>query len=300
MERSACANPRARSAIMGGMRVDAHVHVFSPQVASRRDRYLERDLTFRALYSDPLAKLSTAEELIDSMDRCRIDRAVVVNIGWATHELCEESNSYLLEAAHRYPDRLVAFCAINPLAGERAVVEIERCARLGARGVGELHPDTQGFDLADPAVMAPVVGAASRHRMPVLTHASEPVGHIYPGKGRVTPDVLYRFVTSFPQASIICAHWGGGLPFYALMPEMRQALQHVSFDTAASPFLYEPRVFETVSRLIGPEKILFGTDFPLIRQERLLQQVTEAELSEEAKALILGGNAARLLELDAR
>ena len=81
------------------------------------------------------------------------------------------------------------------------------------------------------------------------------------------------------------------------MPEVRKALENVSFDTAASPFLYEPGVFETVVALIGPEKVLFGTDFPLIKQERLLRQVEEAALPQEAKELVLGGNAARLLKL---
>ena len=280
------------------MRIDAHVHVFPPAVAAGRDRYLDRDLTFRSLYTPPKAKISTAAEVVASMDGCGIDRAVLVNIGWTTHDLCRESNDYLLEVASRAPDRLTAFCVVNPLSGDLAVEEVERCARLGARGVGELHPDSQGFDLGDRAVMAPVMEAAARHNLPVLTHASEPVGHSYPGKGVVTPEVLYRFVTNFPEARIVCAHWGGGLPFYALMPEVRRALANVSFDTAASPFLYTPEVFERVVELVGPEKVLFGTDFPLIKQERLLRQVTASGLATEAKELVLGGNAARLLGLE--
>ena len=164
------------------MRIDAHVHVFPPAVASDRDGYLKRDLTFRSLYASPSAAVTTVEELVASMDRCAIDRAVLVNIGWHSHELCRESNDYLLEAADRHPDRLTAFCVVNPLAGDRAGEEIERCARLGARGIGELHPDLQGFDLGDGVVMAPIMEAAARHGMPVLTHASEPVGHITPVK----------------------------------------------------------------------------------------------------------------------
>jgi hypothetical protein len=84
-----------------------------------------------------------------------------------------------------------------------------------------------------------------------LTHSSEPVGHEYAGKGSVTPDVLYRFVLAFPGLKLVCAHWGGGLPFYALMPEVEKALANVFFDTAATVFLYKPEVFEHVSRVIG-------------------------------------------------
>ena len=280
------------------MRIDAHVHVFPPELVSQRAPYLERDLTFHQLYSDPKAAMSSAGELLDSMDRSGIDKSVLVNIGWASADLCRETNTYILEAASASPDRLIPFCSVNPLAGTGAAEEIDRCAGLGARGIGELHPDTQGFDLADPVIMAPLMQAARRHGLPVLTHASEPVGHIYAGKGQVTPQVLFRFATNFPDNAIVCAHWGGGLPFYALMPEVRRALANVSFDTAASPFLYEPAVFATVTRLVGAEKILFGTDFPLVKQERILKQVAGASLDEQAKAKILGGNAARLLRLD--
>ena len=189
------------------------------------------------------------------------------------------------------------FCVVNPLAGREAAREVERCARLGARGIGELHPDTQGFDLADRRALEPVMDAARAHGMPVLTHASEPVGHLYPGKGNQRPETLLAFAKNFPGATIVMAHWGGGLPFYALMPEVREALADVYFDTAATPFLYDPRVFETVAGLVGAERILFGSDFPLLAQERVLKQLEGAALSAEEKAAIGGGNAARLLGL---
>ncbi len=279
------------------MRIDAHVHVFPPALAERSRRALQQDLTYRTLYASPKAALVTAEALVESMDKSGIDRAVLANIGWMTMALCRETNDYILDAARRFPERLVPMCSVNPAAGQEAIEEIERCARQGARGIGELHPDTQGFDLADAATMRPIVDAAARHDMAVLAHASEPVGHGYPGKGQVTPQVAYRFITNFPQARIVLAHWGGGLPFYALMPEVRQALANVWFDTAASPFLYEPQVFEIVTRLVGAEKVLFGTDFPLIKQERLLRQVERSGLAAEARALVLGGNAARVFRI---
>ena len=80
----------------------------------------------------------------------------------------------------------------------------------------------------------------------------------------------------YPNVKIVCAHWGGGLPFYALMPEVRDALENVWFDTAASPFLYSPEVFSSVAALVGTEKILPGSDFPLIRFGRIRRQIAEA------------------------
>ena len=279
------------------MRIDAHVKTFPESVRQRRDDYLGRDLTFRSMYGRPEAKLGSLDELLDSMDRNGVDRACLVSIGWSAHEHCVEVNDFILEAAAAHPARIVPFCVVNPLAGRAAAREVERCARLGARGVGELHPDTQGFDLADRRALEPLMDAAREHGLPVLTHGSEPVGHLYPGKGNQRPETLLAFAKNFPGAPIVMAHWGGGLPFYALMPEVREALADVYFDTAATPFLYDARVFETVAGLVGTERILFGSDFPLLPQERVLNQLEGAALSAEEKAAIGGGNAARLLGL---
>ena len=280
------------------MRIDTHVHIFPPDVAANRERYLGKDLAFRTLYANPRAKTAGVTDLLEAMDGSGVDFSVLVNIGWSDQGLCRETNDFLLSSAQTYPGRLAVFCGINPAAGAEAVKEVHRCADLGAKGVGELHPDYQGYSLDDERVMKPVMEAARERGLVVLTHASEPVGHEYSGKGAVTPDILYRFVSSFPESQVVLAHWGGGLPFYALMPEVRRALGNVYFDSAASPFLYEASIFEKVASFVGAEKVLFATDYPLIKQERLLRQVQENDLTRYARELILGGNAARLLKLD--
>ncbi|MBE9501720.1 MAG: amidohydrolase [Chloroflexi bacterium] len=279
------------------MIIDFHTHIFSPRLRENREQYLGRDPCFAHLYSDPKAALATAEDLIASMDREGIDRSIVLNIGWASHQMCVETNDYIMEAISRYPERLVGFCALQPKEGEAAIAELERCARGGMRGIGEMRPDTQGLDLGDEAMMRPIVEAAADHRFILLTHASEPVGHLYSGKGNITPDILYRFICHFPQIPIVCAHWGGGLPFYALMPEVGRALENVFFDTAATPFLYRPEIFTHVAQIVGFDKILFGSDYPLLAPSRITSQLRSIGLGEEAEGLILGGNAERLLGL---
>ena len=124
-----------------------------------------------------------------------------------------------------------------------------------------------------------------------------PWGHMYPGKGKTTPGVLYRFIHNFPESVIVCAHWGGGLPFYTLMPEVAEAMRNVYYDTAASPFLYSEEIFQTVVGLQGADRILFGTDFPLMRHGRLMKQIEDAPISLEANRSILGDSAEALLGL---
>jgi len=277
------------------MIIDFHTHVFPPGIIENRSHYVDKDPAFAHIYHDEKAKLATAGELIESMDRDGVDVSVIANYGWATHELCVQTNDYILESIARHPRRLIAFCAVQPLYCEAAIDEIERCARAGARGVGELRPDLQLLDFSDTAYMKPIAEAIRKHKLILLTHASEPVGHVYPGKGSATPDLLYPFITSFPDLTLVCAHWGGGLPFYALMPEVKQAMANVYFDTAASPFLYTPQIYSQVSQLVGVDKILFGSDYPLLAQSRLIKEIESTDLPDESKKLILSGNAQRLL-----
>ena len=279
------------------MIIDFHTHIFPPWIKERRDEYLKRDPCFSLLYSQPKAKLVTAEELVASMDENGIDLSVALNIGWVSHELCVETNNYVLDSMSRYPERLIGFCSVQPKAGDAAIIELERCAKAGARGIGEMRSDVQGFDLRDKMTMNPLVDAAMKHNLIFLTHSSEPVGHQYSGKGSITPDVLYPFILNFPDLKLVCAHWGGGLPFYALMPEVAKVLTNVFFDTAATAFLYQPQIFPQVSDIIGSDKILFGSDYPLISQSRIMAQIQSLELAKGDQTKILGGNAQKILNI---
>jgi len=278
--------------------IDFHTHIVPPDLKARRDELIHEDQCLGSLFGDPAAKMATAEELIDSMDRHAIDISVVVNMGWSSLELCRRTNDYIMESVARYPRRLIGFGMVHP-AWPESVTEIERCAQGGMKGIGELMPHLQGFDLGDVDLMGPSIESIRRHEMIIMTHSSEPVGHVYPGKGNVGPEMIYRFITEFPDLKIVCAHWGGGLPFYALMPEVSHALENVYFDTAASPFLYKYDIFSQTIGLVGPGSILFGSDFPLITQDRIIKGMTEkTTLTDRDRRMILGDNACRILGLE--
>ena len=279
------------------MIVDFHTHIFPPSLRNQRERLLKRDATFAELFASPRAKMATAEELLEAMDDDGVDLSVAMGIGWTDQGVAREANDYFIDSVARYPDRLVGLAGVSPGWGEAAARETERCAQAGLRGVGELHPDTQGFDLGHAATMAPLMEVVRERELILTTHASEPVGHTYAGKGATRPEVLWRFLQGFPDVTVVLAHWGGGLPFYTLMPEVAERLTNVYFDTAASPYLYRPQVFQVVASLVGSDRILLGSDFPLLRASRLLKQIAESSLSDDEKTAVTGGNAARLLGL---
>jgi uncharacterized protein len=279
------------------MIVDFHAHIFPPEVCRRREEYLRRDPTFRELYSNPKAALATADDLLASMDEAGIGKSVVVNFVWQDSALCRLANDYVLESAAASGGRLLPFCIVHPAAGDEARAEVERCARAGARGLGELRPDNQGFDLAASPEADLLVWAAKTYSLALLFHVSEPVGHSYPGKSGLAIGSLYRFIEKAPGVTVIAAHWGGGLPFYGLMPKVKKALAATYFDTAATRLLYSPGVYRHAISILGVERILFGSDFPFLAQRRCLRETKRVDLDKEEKRLILGGNALRLLGL---
>lgn len=277
--------------------VDAHVHVFPPEVVRRRDLFCEMDSYFGVLYGNPAARLATVEELIEEMDRSDVSVGVMCGFGWSSIELCSMQNDYMLDCLQRYPHRLVALAALQPTAGEAAMVELERCLSAGMKGVGELMPDGQGFKLSETSRLAPVFQTAAERGFPVMTHCSEPLGHSYPGKGTVTPGEIWKLVEAFPAAKLILAHWGGGYPFYELMKEVRAASGNVYYDSAASSYLYDARVFTLTQQIVGPERLLWGSDYPVLSQHRFLGRIADLQMGDAERTALLGGNAERLLGL---
>lgn len=250
------------------------------------------------MYGLPRARIATAEDLIASMDRAGIDASVVQGFPWSASDLCREMNGYLLEAAARYGPRLIPFCTVPPFESEAAALEAERCAAAGARGLGEMRLDAAH----DPEAwkrLGPLADVCRSQRLIMLVHGSEPVGRWYPGKGTTTPDLLYRLAATYPDLRIVGAHLGGGLPFYAALPDVRLALANFYVDTAVWPLLYRPEVFPALEAVFGTERVLFASDYPVLSQQHVLDLTRALPFPETVLCGVLGGNAARLLRTEA-
>ena len=277
------------------MILDFHSHIYPPYIIENKTALLAEDDTLKDLFSGKNSFMASSEMLISSMDKNNVDVSVVLGIGWNNERLSRMSNDYIIDSVKQYPHRLKGFFSVNPLWGSRALDEIDRCSGEGLIGVGELHPYSQGYDLADKKLMKPLMDKCIALNLPVLIHASEPLGHDYPGKGNTTPDVLYKFISNFPDSVIILAHFGGGLPFYNFMPEVSKAMKNVFFDTAAVPFIYDSDLFNVIDKIIGNDKVIFGTDFPLMEQSRVYNEILKSNLSNTIKTGILYDNGLKLL-----
>ncbi len=121
---------------------------------------------------------------------------------------------------------------------------------------------------------------------------------MYPGKTPNSLSQIYELIKRFPDNVIILAHWGGGLFFYMLLKkEVSETLANVYFDTAASPFLYTPEIYQVAEQVAGAEKILWGTDYPLIKPDRYFREIEKSGISETGKKQMMGENTARLFSM---
>lgn len=279
------------------MILDCHTHVFPPEIRRRRDAYFDGEPDFRLLYEPPRSLLVGARELVEHLDASSIRAACTFAFPWKSPETTRLCNDYVLDAARRFPGRLLPFGCVNPLTAG-ALAEAERCLAAGARGIGEVATYGDGLGPAVREALAPLADLCREAGVPLLLHTNEPVGHDYPGKSRMDLSELYALVKAHPDTTWLLAHWGGGLfAYHLLKKEVGEVLRNCYFDTAAGPYLYKPSVYRHALDLAGPDRVVFGSDYPLLALPRYRKDLDEAGLSDREKAAVLGGNLARLLGL---
>jgi uncharacterized protein len=270
------------------MLIDAHTHLFAPSQRDERADLAARDATFAEMYADPAAKMAVSGDLLAELDAAGID--VAAGFAFAHAADIDRQNRHLLEAAAASGGRVTALATVNPaLPGWRA--EAEDALRAGARGFGELRPHNQGWDPLGPRSKE-LCELAAAHDAVLLWHTSEPVGHRYPGKlGGITPSELIELAAAFPATRMVAAHLGAGASFYLQMPELQAAIKALYFDTAAGSLLYHERTVARLVDVVGADRVLFGSDYPLLSPGRQVAKLRAALPDPPIRDAVLGANA---------
>ena len=278
------------------MKIDFHVHVTPPDIIKDWRRLCDKEPYFKLLSESPVNKFATAEDVVKQLGDSGVDKAVIFGFGFRDMGLCKYVNDYVADAIKKFPDKLIGYMILVPTSNEVSK-EIDRCMGMGLTGIGELFPYGQDFDITDKKEMWNLSNACIERDLPVIIHTNEAVGHHYCGKTDTTAVKASAFAHNFPDIKVIFAHWGGGLLFYELMPEIREQNKNVYYDTAASPFLYNKKIYKVAKEIGILSKVLFGSDYPLIPMKRYFKEIAESGLNETDQALINGQNAKTLLKL---
>jgi predicted TIM-barrel fold metal-dependent hydrolase len=210
------------------------------------------------------------------------------------------TNDELLEAAERNADVFIPFVMVDPWREHAGADEAKRLIDAGARGF-KFHPPSQGFYANDQRMyeLYEVIAAA---RLPALFHTGQTaVGQGAPGGGggiRLkygNPIYLDDVAVDFPEMPIIMAHPSFPWQDEALAVALHKAQVYIDLS-GWSPKYFPPQLVHYSNTLLK-NKVLFGSDHPMITTDRWLADFQTAGFREEVQPLILKENAARLLGL---
>jgi predicted TIM-barrel fold metal-dependent hydrolase len=266
------------------MRVDVHTHVWPDRIAQVVLESLEAQLGI------PAIGLNTVDSLKAHMRESGVDRSVVLGVV-ERPGLVKPANDWLIGIQD---DLLVPFGAMHPDLEDKGE-EVERLRRNGIRGI-KLHPMLNRFYPDDPG-MFPVYEAMGDDM--VLEIHSGRLPHMAAGETIYSPpERVMNVVRLFPRLKVIALHLGG---FYMLDEAERDLIgqENVLIDTTWPPSLREvaARTLTAIINKHGPDKVCFGTDYPLASQAQDSAYVLELPLSDTHKERILGDTAREFIGL---
>jgi len=210
------------------------------------------------------------------------------------------SNDEVVQFAERNSDVAIPFASIDPNRGAEGVQEAKRLVSAGkVRGL-KLHPPVQRF-IPNDSLAYPLYEIFAEARLPVIFHTGHSgIGTGMPGGGGVRlkyghPMPIDDVAVDFPSMPIIMAH-----PSFPWQDEAISICLHkpnVYIDLSGwSPKYFSPTLIQYANTLLK-NKVLFGSDYPLITPDRWLADFEKIAIRDEVRPLILKENALKLLGL---
>jgi predicted TIM-barrel fold metal-dependent hydrolase len=237
----------------------------------------------------------TVEELLRRMDNAKVDKALV----WLTPPYkreIDESNAYVYEAAKAHPDRLLGFGWADPRLGvEKAKDAVKKCVdEYGFFGV-KLNGAQNDFFIDDAKISMPVIEQIAKTGKLIAFHCGADAYE------KTHPFRIAKIAQHFPQMQILCVHMGG-----VRVPDLGRAAielarEHDNVTLIGSEI--NPACILNAVRELGAGRVCFGSDTPFALMHvcvAMYEAMLAGEVSEDEKAMIMGGNILRLFGLAGR
>ncbi|MEU6844669.1 amidohydrolase family protein [Streptomyces sp. NPDC046716] len=210
------------------------------------------------------------------------------------------SNEEVAESCAAHSDALIPFASVDPHKGRAGVREARRLVtEHGVRGF-KFHPSIQAFS-PDDRLAYPLYEAIEELGVPALFHTGQTgIGAGVPGGGGIrlkysNPMLVDDVAVDFPELRIILAH--PSFPWQDEALAVATHKPHVYIDLSGwSPKYFPPQLVRYANSLLQ-DKVLFGSDYPVITPDRWLADFAALDIKPEVRPKILKDNAARLLGL---
>lgn len=245
----------------------------------------------KAYYGRETLRLTLAD-FVKELDRARVDRAVFLTVCWKNQPV-RQRNQAVAELLQRCPDRFIGFATFDPNTGQQAIEEVEYAVtELGFSGVKSIAQNVE-MPYNDPRCY-PIYEKIQRLAIPILFHTGPSFLHTRSRFG--DPMTIDDVALDFPNMKIILAHMG--MERYMDVHSLVVRHPNVYADLSFWPLhpAYRPLIPWSLLEQTVPEKILFGSDFPVGQSpSEAVEAVKTLPVSERFKGQILGENAVRLL-----
>jgi len=211
----------------------------------------------------------------------------------------QRRNTWTCEVAREHP-QLVPFIGLDPMMGEEGMAEeLERCLRLGARGI-KIHNCFQRLP-ADDRRFFPIYSRAQERGLPVVFHSGWlPTGQEYAGH-YARPASFAPIMEAFPNLTVILAHLGVGWQEEAIAMAHRFPRLHFDSSLVITATLTPPPLSDdevvNLLRAVGPDRVMFASDWPVCFIQRERRKLEALPLREEERRLLFYQNAQRVLGL---
>jgi predicted TIM-barrel fold metal-dependent hydrolase len=221
--------------------------------------------------------------MLHAMDAAGVDRACVFNI---FHPDGRRANDATAHFVSRHPDRFIGFGYVSPMMPETNIAELTRAVdELGLRAI-KIYPPYTSFPLDDDA-WHPIFAFAETRGLVVLSHTDN---------GELSePRRLGLAAARFPGANFVAGHSGNIEPHRTQAIDMARELPNFYLETCST--YRSPGVIEQLVEGAGADRVLFGSDQPLMDPRTQLGKILTAAIGDREKRLVMGGNACRLLKL---
>jgi hypothetical protein len=216
------------------------------------------------------------KRILDRMDAAGVDMAMVCSLAQRIE------NDFIIDLVKAYPTRLFGFGQVMPQADD-ALDEIARIAEAGLSGL-KLHPSMHGYHVADHGLLDPVFEACAQYKLPVLINSLD--------DAFCAPLAIEEIARNHPWVPTIIAHMGAvwNVPEAIIVAERQP---HIYLETSATLLADVRRAYAR----LGPTKILMGSEWPGSDFDLERMKIAKAIPNEADRALVEGGNMARILRI---
>ncbi len=246
------------------MIIDAHCHIYPDKIAEKAAHSTGN------FYDLPMKYDGKVSTLLECGEKAGVDKYIVQSVA-TTPKQVSSINHFIADTVKMYPEKMIGLGTLHP-DSEDIKGDVEELIKLGLHGV-KLHPDIQKFKLDDYRCLK-IYDLCEKNHLPILIHTGDN-RYDYSNPNRLIP-----ILEIYTELSVIGAHFGG----WSIWNEASKKLcgfKNFYVDCSSSFYMLDDETIKEIISRYTPDRVLFGTDYPMWDPDEELKRLRSLGLSQE-------------------